>query len=57
MLSSDTIKDVIAAIGGGIGKSFDIDKVRYDKINIMCDADVDFFGPISKRLLKENKVN
>ena len=48
MLNSDTIKDVIASIGGGIGKSFDIEKVRYDKINIMCDADVDisWFVPL-----------
>ena len=31
----------VAAIGGGIGKDFDVSKVRYDKIIIMSDADVD----------------
>lgn len=41
MLKSDTIKNIIAALGGGVGKTFDVDKVRYDKINIMTDADDD----------------
>ena len=41
MLKSDTIESLITAIGGGYGESFDIDKVRYHKIIIMADADVD----------------
>jgi DNA gyrase subunit B len=40
-LNSDVIKSFIAAIGTGIGKNFNIDKCRYDKIIMMTDADVD----------------
>ena len=41
MLKSDTIESLITAIGGGYGEDFDIDKVRYHKVIIMADADVD----------------
>ncbi|WP_010298352.1 DNA topoisomerase (ATP-hydrolyzing) subunit B [Clostridium senegalense] len=41
MLNSDTIKSMITAFGGGIGKDFDVSKIRYHKIIIMTDADVD----------------
>ena len=41
MLQSDTIKDMITAFGCGYGKSFDITKLRYHKIIMMTDADVD----------------
>jgi DNA gyrase subunit B len=41
MLQSDAIKNIIAALGCGIGKNFDIKKCRYDKLIVACDADVD----------------
>jgi DNA gyrase subunit B len=41
MLQSDTIKDMITAFGCGYGKSFDASKLRYHKIIMMTDADVD----------------
>ena len=41
MLKSDTIESLITAIGGGYGEDFDLDKVRYHKVIIMADADVD----------------
>ncbi len=41
ILSSDEIKSIVTAIGAGIGDSFNINDVRYHKIIIMTDADVD----------------
>ncbi len=41
VLSSAEIQAIIAAIGAGIRPDFDVDKVRYHKIIIMTDADVD----------------
>ena len=41
VLSSDTIRSMITAFGTGIGVDFDISKLRYHKIVIMTDADVD----------------
>ena len=41
VLNSNEIKAMITAFGTGIGKNFDISKLRYGKIVIMTDADVD----------------
>jgi len=40
-LSSEMISNMITAIGTSVGDSFDIKKLRYNKIIIMTDADVD----------------
>ena len=38
---NDKLNPLILALGGGIGEDFDIEKLRYHKIIIMSDADVD----------------
>ena len=38
---NDKLMPVITALGTGIGDEFDINKLRYDKVIIMADADVD----------------
>ena len=39
--SNDKLSPLIVALGGGIGEEFDIEKLRYHKVIIMSDADVD----------------
>ena len=41
ILNSDTIRSMVTAFGAGIGNDFDVTKIRYDRIIIMTDADVD----------------
>ena len=41
VINNDKLQPVIASLGAGFGKTFDITKLRYHKIIIMADADVD----------------
>jgi DNA gyrase subunit B len=41
VLSSEKIRPLIIALGAGIGEGFDITKLRYHKVILMSDADVD----------------
>jgi len=41
MLASEEIKALIIALGTGIGEQFDVSKIRYKRVIIMTDADVD----------------
>ena len=41
VLNNDKIQPIILALGAGIGQEFDVNRLRYHKIIIMADADVD----------------
>ncbi len=41
ILSNEEIRTILTALGTGVGEEFNIEKLRYHKIVIMCDADVD----------------
>ena len=66
ILVNNEIKSMIAAFGCGIGDDFDISKLRYDKIIILTDADVDgahistllltFFYRFMPELILQGKV-
>ena len=41
ILANNEVKAMISALGTGIGESFDLENLRYGRVIIMCDADVD----------------
>jgi len=41
ILSNEEIRTILTALGTGVGEEFNLEKLRYHKIVIMCDADVD----------------
>ncbi|EKV56438.1 DNA gyrase subunit B [Brachyspira hampsonii 30446] len=41
IIDNESLKPIIAALGCGVGSSFDISKIRYGRVIIMADADID----------------
>ncbi|HCI29484.1 MAG TPA: DNA topoisomerase (ATP-hydrolyzing) subunit B [Fervidobacterium sp.] len=66
LLKNEQIRDIITAIGSGTGDNFDLSKLRYGKIVIMTDADVDgahirtlllaLFYRYMRHLLEEQRI-
>jgi len=66
VLANNEITNLISAIGTGIGEEFDISKLRYNKVIILCDSDIDgahiqtllltFFFRYMKELIENGNV-
>ena len=66
MVAHEEIRAIITAVGTGFGEKFNFDERRYDRVIIMCDADVDgshirtllltFFYRYMRKLIDHGKV-
>jgi len=66
MIAHEEIRAIITALGTGVGEEFSLEKRRYDRVIIMCDADVDgnhirtllltFFYRYMRQLILHGKV-